>query len=90
MLHHVLLEGVRDAAPVVLSRTAEDVSLARPARVRREIAVPCIIRYAAVRAAATAGSPRVVPIGVHVDPGPFTSVDECWDESGLRGAGLLG
>ena len=83
------LEGVRDAAPVVLSIAVEDVSLARPARALPEIVVPCIGRYAAARAAAIAGSPRVVAIGVHVDPGPVASVDECWDESGLRGAGFI-
>ena len=84
------LEVIRDAASIVLSTTLEDVSLARPARVRPEIIVPGIRRHAALWATSTARGPRVVSIGVYVDPSPVAGVDEGWDEGGLRGVVFLG
>ena len=68
------LEVVRDAATVVLVRAAENVSLARPARVGPDIVVPGVVRYATVRAAATPRRPCVVPIGLDVDPGTLARI----------------
>ena len=84
------LEVVRDAAPIVLGIAVEDVSLARPARVRRTIIVPGVGWYAALWDASAARSPRVVSIGVYVDPGPVAGVDESCDEGGLRGVVFSG
>ena len=84
------LEVVRDAAPIVLGIAVEDVSLARPARVRRTIIVPGVGWYAALWDASAARSPRVVSIGVYVDPVPVAGVDESCDEGGLRGVVFSG
>ena len=78
------LEVVRDAAALIVIRAVEDIPSARPARVRQEIAIPGVGWHAAIRAAAIAGRPRVVPSGVHVDQGPVTRVDEGWDGGGVR------
>ena len=66
------LEVVGDAASAVVIRIVQDIPLARPARVPPEIDVPSVGRYAAVRATSIVGSPRIVPVGAHVDPGPHT------------------
>ena len=48
------LEGVRDAASIVLIRAVEDIALARPATARPYIVVPGVGGYAPVPAAAAA------------------------------------
>ena len=70
------LEVVRDAASIVFVRAVEDVTLARPARVSPYIVVPGVLGYATLRAAATPRRPRVVSIGLDVDPGPLAGVDQ--------------
>ena len=71
-------KAVRDAAPIVLIRAVEDVTLARPARVGPDIVVPGIFGYATFRTAATPRRPRVVPISLNVNPRPLARVDERW------------
>ena len=78
------LEVVRDAATVVLVRAAENVSLARPARVGPDIVVPGVVRYATVRAAATPRRPRVVSICLDIHPGTLARIDKGWYEHVVR------
>ena len=70
------LEVERDAATVVLIRAVEDITLAGPARVGPDIIVPGVFGYATFRAAATPRCPRVVSIGLDVDPGALACVEK--------------
>ncbi|MEP5728561.1 MAG: hypothetical protein ABJL67_04215, partial [Sulfitobacter sp.] len=51
-------------------------------RVSPDVVVSGVVGYAASRAAAIPRCPRIVPIGVHVDPGPVGGLGEGWNGGG--------
>lgn len=78
------VEVMRDAAALIVIRVFEDIPLVRSARVCQDVVVPGAVWYAAIRAATTAGRPRAVPGGVHVDQGLVARVDRGWDGGGVQ------